>query len=91
MICPECGESFASPLRYRRALRWKKSRRNVNLNHSSLKCFVANTNEAIEGLKNLGKALKKRKWNSFEGYEPEWKAAGFENEEEWLLFIKENA
>lgn len=33
----------------------------------------------------------KRKWNSFEGYEPEWKAAGFKSEEEWMLYIKENA
>lgn len=49
------------------------------------------TNEAIEGVLNAGKALKKRKWNSFEGYEPEWKAAGFESEEDWMLYIKENA
>lgn len=33
----------------------------------------------------------KGKWNSFEGYEPEWKAAGFESEEEWMLYVKENA
>lgn len=47
--------------------------------------------EAIKGLQNAGEALKKRKWNSFEGYEPEWKAAGFESEEDWMLYVKENA
>jgi hypothetical protein len=47
--------------------------------------------KAVEGLQNAGEALKKRKWNSFEGYEPEWKAAGFKSEEEWMQFIKENA
>lgn len=61
-----------------------------------------NAGEALKPKISKGRSLKedesfisaekpKAKWNSFQGYEPEWKAAGFESEDEWMLYIKENA
>lgn len=96
MICPECGESFklSSVLIHSikrfvsKVFKKKKVRKESGFfppEHANCRCFVAEIDERTKS------NVASRKWNSFDGYEPEWKAAGFESEEEWLLFIKENA